>query len=59
MLQLGQRTFTHNTAGVPIIVACAKEYSIEGLVSGNGVSRVGCMMKGGEDTENNLLETCV
>ena len=59
MLQLGQGTFTHNTAGVPIIVVCAREYSIEGLVGGNGVSRMGRMVKGREDTENNLLETCV
>ena len=34
MLQLGQRTFTHNTAGVPIIVACTIEDSVNGLVGG-------------------------
>ena len=34
MLQLGQRTFTHNTAGVPIIVACTIEDLINGLVGG-------------------------
>ena len=32
MLQLGQRTFTHNTAVVPIIVACIIEDSINDLV---------------------------
>ena len=32
MLQLGQRTFTHNTAVVPIIVACTIEDSINDLV---------------------------
>ena len=52
-------SYTHNTAGVLIIVACTKEYSIDGLVGGNGVSRVGGMVKGREDTENNLLETCL
>ena len=34
MLQLGQQTFTHNTAGLPFIVACTTEDSIHGLVGG-------------------------
>ena len=48
MLPLGQGTFTHNTAGVPIIVACTKADLIDDNTDlvGAGASGMGGMVKG-------------
>ena len=56
VLQLNQRTFTHNTTGVPIIVACTEEDPIDGLVVGNGVSGMGGMVKGKEIRTDRVVE---
>ena len=42
-----------------VIVACIKKYSIDGLIGGYGVSRMGGLVKGREDTAPKLLEMCV
>ena len=48
LLPLGQGTLTHNTAGVPIIVACTKADLIDegNDVIGAGTSGMGGMVKG-------------
>ena len=48
ILPLGQGTFTHNTAGVPIIVACTKADLIDDNTDlvGAGASGMGGMVKG-------------
>ncbi|GBE79865.1 DLIC-domain-containing protein [Sparassis latifolia] len=54
LLPLGPGTFTHNTAGVPIIVACTKADLIDGTddMIGAGTSGMGGMVKGkGEEWE--------
>jgi hypothetical protein len=51
ILPLGQGTFTHNTAGVPIIVACTKADLIDDNTDlvGAGASGMGGMVKGKGD----------
>ncbi|KAG6891686.1 hypothetical protein C0992_010089 [Termitomyces sp. T32_za158] len=47
VLPLGQGTFTHNSAGIPIIVACTKADLIdEGSDMAAGASGMGSMVKG-------------
>ena len=62
MLRLGQGTFTHNTAGVPTIVACAKADLIDhntdlvgAVVFGTGMVKG----KGGESVECTAAHDCV
>ena len=61
MLPLGQGTFTHNTAGVPIIVACTKADLIDDNTDlvGAGASGMGGMVKGkGGEWEERTTGSC-
>lgn len=62
VLPLGQGTFTHNTAGVPIAVVCTKADLIdEGREAVGGASSMGGLVRGKgsewEEQTDNIMQT--